>query len=145
LAKTGHFDVIAHGCNCFCKMKRGIAPLMDAVFFCNNPDVYRLEAKEHEGDINKLGQIEAVKIGNLFPNNPYVVNAYTQYHWDSKSKPLDYDALCLCLKKINHKFKGMHIGLPKIGAGLAGGDWDRIRTCIRHWLCDMKVTVVILP
>jgi O-acetyl-ADP-ribose deacetylase (regulator of RNase III) len=25
LAKAGHFDVIVHGCNCFCAMGKGIA------------------------------------------------------------------------------------------------------------------------
>jgi len=37
----------------------------------------------------------------------------------------------------------MHIGLPKIGAGLAGGDWNRIKEIIKTELTDCKVTVVI--
>lgn len=141
LALEGKFDVIAHGCNCFCRMQRGLAPQMNKFFYCNEPEIYPLEHRKYEGDINKLGQIEYTKIGNT--NSPYVVNAYTQYHWDSQGKPLDYDALCLCLKKINHIFKGKLIGLPKIGAGLAGGDWDRIKQCIKHWMKDVDVTVVI--
>jgi O-acetyl-ADP-ribose deacetylase (regulator of RNase III) len=28
LAKRGHFDVVTHGCNCFCTMGAGIAPQM---------------------------------------------------------------------------------------------------------------------
>ena len=28
------------------------------------------------------------------------------------------------MRKINHKFKGKHIGLPLIGCGIAGGIWD---------------------
>jgi O-acetyl-ADP-ribose deacetylase (regulator of RNase III) len=47
------------------------------------------------------------------------------------------------MRKINHTFKGKHIGLPKIGAGLAGGDWNRIKTIIQTELKDMKVSVVI--
>jgi len=35
------------------------------------------------------------------------------------------------MRKINHIFAGKHIGLPLIGAGLAGGDWDRIRVIIK--------------
>jgi len=40
-------------------------------------------------------------------------------------------------------FAGKHIGLPLIGAGLAGGDWDRIRVIIKKELKDCNVTVVI--
>jgi len=61
----------------------------------------------------------------------------------STSEPqLDYNALTLCLRKINHKFSGHKIGLPKIGAGLAGGDWDIIKTIIERELKDMDVTIV---
>ena len=31
LAKQGRFDVIVHGCNCFCQMGAGIAPQMAEV------------------------------------------------------------------------------------------------------------------
>ena len=41
-------------------------------------------------------------------------------------------------------FSGKHIGLPKIGAGLAGGDWNIIKKIIQTELKDCKVTVVIL-
>ncbi len=32
----------------------------------------------------------------------------------------------VCMRKINNVFAGKHIGMPKIGAGLAGGNWNRI-------------------
>ena len=59
LAKAGVFDVIAHGCNCFCRMKRGIAPQMAEAFGC---DTYPLESMVHVGNINKLGQIDTQKV-----------------------------------------------------------------------------------
>jgi O-acetyl-ADP-ribose deacetylase (regulator of RNase III) len=79
-----------------------------------------------------------------------VVNAYTQYnyganHKDGVAKPVDYEAITMCMRKMNVAFKGKHIGLPKIGAGLAGGDWDRIKKIIQTELIDCKVTIVILP
>jgi O-acetyl-ADP-ribose deacetylase (regulator of RNase III) len=55
LAKLGEFDVITHGCNCFCQMGAGIAPQMAKAFGC---DKYDLEAKQYIGDINKLGNID---------------------------------------------------------------------------------------
>ena len=58
-------------------------------------------------------------------------------------KPVDYEAIVLCMRKINHIFKGKHIGLPMIGAGLAGGSWSSIRQIIQTELKDCNVTVVI--
>jgi O-acetyl-ADP-ribose deacetylase (regulator of RNase III) len=181
LATQGTFDVITHGCNCFCTMGAGIAPQMALVFECNffeKEIIFETgvdedgEPYEHEtgnkGDINKLGTIdyeqkyiwfkhpmskEPVVMNHRTVGQPdtqpiIVVNSYTQYrygrnHADGVSNPLDYEALTLCMRKINHQFKGKHIGLPKIGAGLAGGDWDRIKKIIQTELRDMKVTVVV--
>ncbi len=54
MALNGEFDVITHGCNCFCTMGAGIAPKMAKEFECNNFEM-ELSGK---GDINKLGQID---------------------------------------------------------------------------------------
>lgn len=141
LAKQGMFDVIAHGCNCFCRMKRGLAPQMAEAFDC---DKFPLEESWRTGDINKLGQIDHGETIKL-PNGKYllVTNAYTQYHWDTKTKPLDYIALRLCLRKMNHIFRGRHIGLPQIGCHLAGGHWDTVKHIIKEELKNCDVTVVI--
>ena len=58
LALKGNFDVIAHGCNCFCTMGAGIAPQMAAAF---GADKFPME-QEKPGNINKLGQIDYQKI-----------------------------------------------------------------------------------
>jgi len=142
LAKQRKFQVIVHGCNCFCTMGAGIAPLMAKAFGC---DRFPMEAKQHEGNINKLGTIDA-KYNQQYKF--FVINAYTQYgfgknHANGTTSPIDYEALTLCMRKINMQFKGMHIGLPKIGAGLAGGDWNRIKSIIQNELVNCDVTVVI--
>ncbi len=77
-----------------------------------------------------------------------IVNAYTQYgfgrnHSNGTQIPLDYEALTLCMRKINHVFKGQHIGLPQIGCGLAGGDWNHVKAIIQTELKNCDVTVVI--
>jgi len=144
LAKEGMFDVIAHGCNCFCRMKRGLAPQMAEAFEC---DKFDMEHTSTTGDINKLGQIDfrTYKVLNTvrLKNSLTVINAYTQYHWDTNTKPLDYEALILCFRKINHAFKGKHVGLPQIGCHLAGGSWDIVKPIIQKELKDCNVTIVI--
>jgi len=47
------------------------------------------------------------------------------------------------MRKINHVFKGQHIGLPKIGCGLAGGDWNIVKEIIQKELKDCNVIIVI--
>jgi O-acetyl-ADP-ribose deacetylase (regulator of RNase III) len=157
LAKKGAFDVIVHGCNCMSTMGAGIAPQMAKAFECD-----RFEMELWGPTIEKLGNIDyqtfvlgenAIWSLEDFKNNRnepelIVVNAYTQYnygrnHSDGHAAPFDYDAFTICVRKMNEIFRGKHIGLPMIGAGLGGGNWNRIKEIIRYGLRDCKVTVVI--
>lgn len=183
LARAGKFDVIAHGCNCFCTMGAGIAPQMAEAFGCDEFDLeltsytdydeegeeYTVETK-NRGDINKLGNIEyqhqylwfkhpkakdglAIamghkSVGQADVKDLFVVNAYTQYkygrnHKDGVDTPFDYEAFTMCMRKMNKIFEGKHIGLPQIGAGLAGGNWQKIKQIIKDELKNCIVTVVI--
>lgn len=157
LALEGNFDVIAHGCNCLSTMGAGIAPQMAKAFGCDRffmetwgPNIEKLGCIDFETFVLGEKTIWSLSEYKNNRNEPEltVVNAYTQYsygrnHLDGVSKPIDYEALTLCMRKINVVFKGKHIGLPKIGAGLAGGDWERIKQIIQTELVDCDVTVVI--
>jgi len=46
------------------------------------------------------------------------------------------------MKWIKEHFEGKRIGRPKIGAGLAGGDWGRISQIIDEKLTGEDVTLV---
>lgn len=156
LAKEAKFDVILHGCNCLSTMGAGIAPQMAAAFGCD-----RFEMETWGPTVEKLGNIdyETVVLGenaiwslSEYKNNRNepeltVVNAYTQYsygrnHADGVAQPFDYEAFTVCMRKINVTFREKHIGMPRIGAGLAGGDWNLIETIIKKELKDCKVTIV---
>lgn len=139
-AQTGMFDVIAHGCNCFCVMGSGIAPQMAEAFGC---DKFPLEHSKYRGDINKLGQIDFKPI-LTHARLIWVVNCYSQFNTlAGKNAPLDYEALTLCLRKINLKFRGLKIGLPKIGCGLAGGDWNIVKEIIQRELKDVESITIV--
>ncbi len=156
LAKEGMFDVIAHGCNIHNTMGAGIAPQMAKAFRC---DEFEMETEVYKNDFNKLGQIDWEVVNREtgdrnVANDPdincdlAVVNCYTQTlfglnHKGGVAIPLDYEALTLCMRKLNHDFKGKHMGLPLIGCGLAGGLWERVREIIKQELCDCKVTIII--
>lgn len=144
LAQSGEFDVIAHGCNCFCTMGAGIAPQMAEAFGCNNPIWYEMEHPSRRGDKLKLGNIEGHMVlanNSLQPKMVTVYNMYTQY--DTVGiHPLDLEALTLCLRKLNYLEKGKHIGLPLVGCGLAGGNWTEVHDIMKRELKDCELTVV---
>jgi O-acetyl-ADP-ribose deacetylase (regulator of RNase III) len=157
LAKEGAFDVVVHGCNCLSTMGAGVAPQMAKAFGCD-----KFEMERSGPSIHKLGNIdyetlyfEDNKTWTKYPDEGgqwatiklTVVNAYTQYrygknHADGDEKPFDYEAFTLCMRKMNHVFKGKHIGMPRIGSHLAGGEWEQIEEIIGIELSDCKVTVV---
>lgn len=150
LTQEGQFDLIGHGCNCFCKMKRGIAPLIHQAFQVNEKEYFELENPYYEGDMKKLGNIEVHprqrKVGGV--DSVWVANLYTQYHWNEPGPdghPFNYAAFDLICQKLNHRFKGKKIGLPGlIGAGLAGGDKEKILYSIDKFLKDCDVTIVYI-
>ncbi|WPQ61509.1 macro domain-containing protein [Chitinophaga sancti] len=139
-AKAGKFDAIVHGCNCFCTQKKGIAALIAKAF---GSDKFPLEAKHYKGDRTKPGKIDYQTITLPSQQPLTIINAYTQYDYRGE-KPFDPLAFRHCMQAINSRFKGAHIGMPLIGAGLAGGDWDEISKIIAAELTNCQVTVVRL-
>lgn len=137
LAINGEFDVIIHGCNCFCTMGAGIAKQIKATF----PKAYKADLQTEKGAKEKLGTISFTEVetqnGRLI-----IVNAYTQFHWKGSGKKVDYKAVQNCFQQIKEKFSGKRIGYPAIGAGLAGGDWNIISEIIKKELEDENHTFV---
>jgi O-acetyl-ADP-ribose deacetylase (regulator of RNase III) len=150
LAKEGWFDVIVHGCNCFCTMGAGLAPKMAEAFKCN---LFEKEKPQYRGDQSKLGTIDyqcvTIVIGtdewDISEFDLTVVNAYTQYNYKKRvddPPTVDYDAIKSVMIELNKTFAGKRIGLPRIGSGLAGGDESIIESIIRDQLIDCEVYIV---
>ena len=136
LASKGEFDVIGHCCNCFHSMGAGIAPQIKAKY----PEAYAADCATNKGDINKLGTISFTE-----KTTPNVVNLYGQYDYTGRRSgkmDLDYDALRSALKATKEKFSGKIFGFPKMGAGLAGGDWEIIEKIIEEEMRGEYVTIV---
>ena len=139
LAQAGEFDVIVHGCNCYCTMGAGIAKSIKAAF----PAAYWADQNTEKGSRDKMGTYSSAEV--LISENATltVVNAYTQYGYRRKSTPnVDYDAIRAVFRRIKTDFTGQRIGYPAIGAGLAGGDWAVISEIIAEELVGETHTFV---
>ena len=129
LALEGEFDVIIHGCNCFCTMGAGIAKQIKSTF----PEAYQADLQTEKGNQSKMGDISWTKVetpkGELI-----IVNGYTQVHWKGSGRKVDYDAVRAVFQKVKQQFSGFRIAYPAIGAGLAGGNWAIISAIIEEEL-----------
>ena len=136
-AKEGGFDLIAHGCNCFCTMGAGIAKGIRSEF----PEAFEADRITQKGSKEKLGTCSFAKI-ERDGINLIVVNAYIQFDYRGRGVKVDYDAVRSCMKWIRENFGGKRIGIPKIGAGLAGGEWEIISQIVDKELTEEDVTLV---
>lgn len=122
--------VLVHGVNCVGKFNSGIAKQIRI----NYPVVYNEYFNYYNNNKLKtlLGEINNVKIGKT----GQIVNAFTQqfYGRDPNYVYLNYRALQSCLEKVSDVFPDCCILLPKIGAGLANGDWNEIEKIIKETL-----------
>lgn len=137
LAQEGHFDVIVHGCNCFCTMGRGIALAIKQAF----PQAYKADLSTARGDHAKLGTFSCAQ-ASVNGQTVTVVNAYTQYQYWGAGVKADYDAIRRVFRAIATQFKGSRIGYPLIGAGLARGDWAIISAILDEELAGLDHTLV---
>lgn len=123
LARNGHFDVIIHGCNCFCTMGAGIAAQISKEY----PGAYEADLLTTRGDITKLGTYTKFKTDDGFT----IINAYTQHGlrgWGGNNGDVfEYDSFEKILNTLADEFNTpTNFGFPYIGMGLAGGDSVRI-------------------
>lgn len=137
LAQVGHFDVIVHGCNCFCTMGRGIA--LSIKLAC--PQAYEADQGTTPGDRAKLGTFTCANVG-ANGHRFTVVNAYTQYDYRGPGVNADYEAIRRVFRAIKQQFSGCRIGYPLIGAGLARGDWPTIAAILDEELAGEDHTLV---
>lgn len=138
LAQEGAFDAIVQGCNCFCTMGAGLAKGIARAF----PAALEADRATPKGERAKLGTC-SVATCEVAGGAVDVVNAYTQFHYGGRGVLVDYEALRSCMVWVKERYSGKRIGLPKIGAGLARGDWPTIEAIILEELADEDLTLVI--
>jgi len=129
LALGGHFDIIVHGCNCFCSMGAGIAKAIQQEF----PEAFTADLQTTSGDKEKLGDFSSATV-TRFGHTITIINGYTQFAFHGRQILADYKAITRLFAKLKKAYPGKRFGYPKIGAGLAGGDWKEIYKIINREL-----------
>ena len=140
--KTGEITCLAHGCNIHKTMGAGIAKQIKEQF----PRAYNsyLTFLDHMDDpIDSLGTVDFHVDTKTDITGRIIANCFTQYQYGRGHRFVDYEALYKCLELLFfycNKYK-LKLGMPKIGAGLAGGNWKIIETMINEVFTDTEVIV----
>lgn len=119
--------ILVHGCNAQGVMGSGIA----AQIRFRYPSVFEDYHGVYEKEGLKVGDVVFTEIDPAM--GFYVANAITQeYYGGDGKKYVSYRGVYEAFKKIfvEARDRGIDVHYPQVGAGLAGGDWATIQSCI---------------
>lgn len=145
--------VIVHCCNDLGKWGRGFVLALSARF-PGSETWYRTWARKNRGFMGEppvcevtgpfaLGQAQFVLVrprlwvANIIGQHGIVVT--------SEGAPIRYGAIRSGLAHVR-KFslpKGASVHMPRMGAGLAGGDWDKVAEIVSEELVNHKIPVTV--
>lgn len=130
------YDMLVHGCNCFCTMGAGIARTLSRKW----PAVLMDDRKTKRGDTTKLGNTRIVEV---MPDK-YVVNAYTQFGIGNKA--LNTQAFKDCFKEIEALYtsKGKKVCMPAVGMGLAEGKPEKLVPILQEIFEKSNIDMYVL-
>lgn len=132
-------DVIAHGVNCSGGFASGVAGQIAKVFPLAKD---RYQRKYHD-DGWFLGDVQF----NTMPwSGVIIANCATQRDYGRDGKVyVDYDAIANVMRKLltYSVTNDFSIAIPKIGAGLAGGDWEVIEQIINSVFDAREIYVYV--
>lgn len=138
--KSSSNAVIMHGANCMKVMGAGIANQVREKI----SPLFYLDQYDTRTPSQRFGSYSAVVLGHEGENIKIGVNLYTQFNPGAN---FDITALKNSLKSFvfsipKEKRSEITVFLPKIGAGIGGGDWKKIEPVIRRELAEFNVVVV---
>ncbi len=130
-----NYGIIAHGVNCQGVMGSGVAKSIRSRY----PKVYGKylnfvqDNNRTSKSSNLLGSVQAVEVHD----DLVVLNMFTQDFYGAQGyRFANYEAIARCFETTNKLIKGLDcefktLNIPKIGAGLANGDWNVIEAIVK--------------
>lgn len=134
-------DLIAHGCNCRNGFGSGVAFHMSKKY----PKAKAEFHDKFEDEGWRLGDVQFINL--IDKDHKWVANCATQYAYLPRGvKHADYDAIRMAMTRVKEfcKSKNLSVAIPKIGAGLAGGDWAEIEKILEEVFSDYEINVYYL-
>lgn len=149
--QAGDIDIFAHGVNCMGGFGSGLAAQIAKTM----PEVRTKYLQKHEFEGWGLGQTQLVTQNivdpksNVAPALRRVLNCATQKSYGRKPLSMPHGMYCNygAIHEAMYEYHGMCRdanwipGLPLIGCGLAGGDWNVVEKIIENIFDDMTVIV----
>ena len=131
---------IAHGCNCFHTMGAGVAGQLAKAY----PPISAIDKDTDFADSRKLGTFTKAVLSTKFNKQENICfNLYTQYY---TGPDLRYGALVDSLIELNKWAENQicipQIYMPRIGCGIAGGDWTKVEALINMFTPNIDVVIV---
>lgn len=146
---TTELKYIAHGVNCQNKMGSGVAKVLYEAY----PDI-KIYYHSFNTAINNPERLLGLAsyAGSVYGGEDRIVffNLYTQFHYGYDGKRyVNYAAAVSCFKSLLEQIPhGSKLAIPKIGCGLAGGNWnfmeqlinDTVGDKLEIWVYDINKT-----
>lgn len=138
-------DVFIHSQNCQNTWGAGFAVQAKKTF----PELYQADMATLKGSKSKLGDFTKSDIQRL-GFRIIGVNIYGQYNYgpkefsakdEAETRKIRYAAIREALTKVHAAYGDVKYLMPRIGAGLAGGDWKVIEGIINEVMPNASVTV----
>jgi O-acetyl-ADP-ribose deacetylase (regulator of RNase III) len=133
-------DIIAHGVNCSGGFASGVAGQIAKKF----PLAKEWYLAKYHDDRWELGHVQFVPMPW---SGKIIANCATQKEYGRDGKVyVDYGAVKEVMHKLYDFAKSANasVGIPKIGAGLAGGDWQIIEAIIEEVFHDREIVVHVI-
>ena len=90
------------------------------------------------GDVQFIPVSDAIVVANLVGQHGVATRA-------SKTPPVRYEAIENGLRKVRERARadGASVHMPRIGCGLAGGDWSKVESIVKATLVDAGIVVTV--
>ena len=129
-------DIIVHQVNCMGVMGAGLALFIKKEY----PRAYKVyrNACIRNDKKSLLGKIQMVSVGD----GKFICNMFAQLEYGRNKVQTDYNAIEECMDKIYTfaKLNNLTVAIPyNIGCGLAGGDWNTVKSIIESRFKDKSI------
>jgi hypothetical protein len=163
-AVAGDIPTIMHGCNCFHAMGSGIAGELAKRF----PQVPKIDQNYSlKGYVGKLGTYSLAKVTyevvSVKPKGTKIEQAQWRDKPEVSAETLEHPFNCInlytqynpgpdfiasifpiAIAYVNENFAGQAIGIPLIGCGIGGGDWESVMGTLLTAGSDVDWKVYVL-